>query len=585
MLASFIAASSGLSRAPRQTRRWNDPAGPAALTLTLYTVLALAPFLNKAFHIDDPLFLWTADQIQSHPADFYGFSINWNGRNVPVYEVMQNPPGMGYFLAIAAAVVGWSEPALHAACLVPAVAAILGTWSLARRFCSRPEIAGLSLLTAPLFLVSSTNLMCDTLLLALFVWGVELWLSGLERRSATRLVVSGLVTAAAALSKYFGASLIPLLFAATLLDRRRARSELLYLLIPVALLGMYEAWTASVYGRGLLLDAARFSVSTRSDYAIPAAARLLNSVSFLGGGMFPIAVCAPFIFRARTIAGLLVVALTLTIVRVFEPTLFGLVEARGAITASGDRWPVAGQLCLFVCGGVLCLWRGAADLWICRDSKSILLALWIAGTLVFAVLLNWTLSGRSLLPCAPALAILLARGLDASAGTERWARMLPGALAGVSLCVAWTVTAGDQQAAAAARQGALNALHGLQSDGRTIWFSGHWGFQWYMEQGGAKPFTLGGEPILAEDVAVIPFGNTGVFGPPESALEPIGVKCVPLNSWISTMAPSRGAGFYSDVYGPLPFALGNSRRDCYAWMKIHTGFKITPDGAAAPLEK
>ena len=54
-------------------------------------VAALAPFLNKAFHIDDPLFLWMAQQISQHPADPYGFSVNWYVSAKPMFSIMQNP--------------------------------------------------------------------------------------------------------------------------------------------------------------------------------------------------------------------------------------------------------------------------------------------------------------------------------------------------------------------------------------------------------------------------------------------------------------------------------------------------------------
>ena len=39
----------------------------APLLLAGATVLTLVPFANKAFHIDDPLFLWAARQIRSRP--------------------------------------------------------------------------------------------------------------------------------------------------------------------------------------------------------------------------------------------------------------------------------------------------------------------------------------------------------------------------------------------------------------------------------------------------------------------------------------------------------------------------------------
>ncbi len=106
-----------------------------------------------------------------------------------------------------------------------------------------------------------------------------------------------------------------------------------------------------------------------------------------------------------------------------------------------------------------------------------------------------------------------------------------------------------------------------------------------MEQGGARPIALGESHLRRGDVAVFPFQNTNVFGPPPATLNAIGVVCVPLTNWVSTMSSSLGAGFYSDVYGQLPFAMGNVRRDCYGLMEIGTGLSITPEGAWIPREE
>jgi len=107
--------------------------------LVVATVIGcLAPFANKAFHMDDPLFLWTARQIQAHPADFYGFKANWYGSEMPMAEVTKNPPLASYYLALAASIFGWSEAALHLAMLLPAVAAVLGACFLAKEFGANP---------------------------------------------------------------------------------------------------------------------------------------------------------------------------------------------------------------------------------------------------------------------------------------------------------------------------------------------------------------------------------------------------------------------------------------------------------------
>ena len=72
------------------------------LILILITILLLLPFSNKAFHMDDPLFLSVAKQILKNPFDFYGFNYNWYGASQPMYFITQNPPLTSYYIAIVA---------------------------------------------------------------------------------------------------------------------------------------------------------------------------------------------------------------------------------------------------------------------------------------------------------------------------------------------------------------------------------------------------------------------------------------------------------------------------------------------------
>ena len=51
----------------------------SSLAAACIVVGCLVPFLGKAFHVDDPLFLWTARQIIEKPGDFFGTTVNWLG--------------------------------------------------------------------------------------------------------------------------------------------------------------------------------------------------------------------------------------------------------------------------------------------------------------------------------------------------------------------------------------------------------------------------------------------------------------------------------------------------------------------------
>src|SRR5271154_6045195 len=130
--------------------KWHEPrAAVAAWLLTAGTLACLLPFLGKAFHMDDPLFIWTAHHLQSHPFDFYGFNVNWSFQEQSMSREMQNPPLAAYYLALVGGIFGWNEYALHFGFLFPAIALVLGTYCLARRLCFHPFAAALAVVVMP----------------------------------------------------------------------------------------------------------------------------------------------------------------------------------------------------------------------------------------------------------------------------------------------------------------------------------------------------------------------------------------------------------------------------------------------------
>ena len=81
-------------------------------------------------------------------------------------------------------------------------------------------------------------------------------------------------------------------------------------------------------------------------------------------------------------------------------------------TPEGPDWLAAVQAAALIVTGVSVLAAAAVDLYRRRDAGSVLLAAWVAGTFVFATYLNWSVTARTLLPMAPAVAILIVRRLE-----------------------------------------------------------------------------------------------------------------------------------------------------------------------------
>jgi len=517
-------------------------------------IAALCPFLNKAFHIDDPLFLWIAQQVSQHPGDPYGFSLNWYGYAQPIFSIMQNPPLSSYYIALAATFLGWSEPAMHAAFLVPAVAATLGTLFLARRLCDSPLLAALLTLFTPVFLVSATGVMCDVWLLALWLWSVESWLRGLERHSYRFLLLASVLAAAAALTKYFGASLVPLLAAYTLVRDRRFTYRLLFLLIPVMVIIMYEVMTKAKYGEGLFSDAMIYPWTHTTSAEKHLFARFITGLSFTGGCLFPAVFYVPFLKSRRILISGLVIFVALLLLLYFGIGR-GLATGPKAITA-----PEA----LFATIGIGILALAVTDVVQRRTADSVLLSLWVIGTFFFAAIMNWSITARTLLPMAPAAMILLLRRFNtsqASNGRTLWWPLLPAAL------VSLLVTTADYKFANTARLASSDFQNRFQTEPGTVWFEGHWGFQYYMEQWRAKPEDQNERGILSGDLLIIPVNNTNI----SETLPVITSRTGQLNFpqfLLATMSLETGAGFYSSRWGPLPWVFARIPPEPYLVFRV-----------------
>lgn len=541
------------------------------LVLTLATIALLLPFAGKAFHIDDPLFIWAGRHMRSHPLDPYGFEVNWSGTAMAMADVTKNPPLASAYIALLSSIFGEREFWLHVGFMAQAVAVVLGTYTLAGRFCKRPFYAALATLLTPVFLVSSTTLMCDVLMLALWIWAMIWWLRAIDTNKPVSFIWAGLLVGACGLTKYFGIALFPLLFSYSLFKTRGFGRWLVYLLIPIAMWGLYHWWTLNLYGKGLLFDAAIYAKQTSSLLPMPFAFELFTVLAFTGGCFVIVLIFTPFLWPSKVWITFAVGALSF------------LIFTRGP-------WPYAFyfQWVVLLIGGVALIALSLLDFKEQRDTHSLILLLWILGTLLFCAV-NWTLNARSLLPMGPAVAIVLVRRIERGNGSAkpRYLSIAFGIAGLISVLIAYA----DYQLANTARLAAEQIRETLGTSSR-IWFQGHWGFQYYAQARGLRAFDMKYSEIQPGDFMVIPGGNVNRVLVPSDMI-PAGmirkastpllipedlmavprpnassVNVIPSSmidfvtsiqefpcSWITTMNETIGAGFYA-AWGPLPFVFG-----------------------------
>ncbi len=530
------------------------------LLICIVVIACLLPFVAKPFHVDDPMYLWAAQQITSDPFDFYGFDVNWYGYSAPMYEINKNPPLVSFYLAAVGSLLGWSEAALHLGMMLPALALMLGSYALASRLCRSPLLASLAAWLTPVALVSSTTLMSDVLMLSLWVWAAFLWLRGLETRRAADLVGAALLMGLCPLAKYFGLALLPLLATYAFLRERRVSAWAWVLLIPLGIVAGYDRYLAWRYDWSPLGDAASYALRLQSLAPFSLFEQGLVGLLFIGGGLLTTALFAPWLQSRRGLAAW-AVALGLSLAGV------PLLETLGAFPlsdAGGARWLVVAHVSIFGLAGAGLVLLAAREPLRERSPEAILLALWLLGVWFFCSFTNWTPTARAVLPMAPAAGILLARALERRSGgrsvdADPWLA-LP-LLAGLGLALA--VAYGDLRSAGSAREAAeaLVERHG-QSAAR-LYFQGAWGFQHYMEAGGAARIDLYDTSIRPGDLIATPGGAANLVELDPRAVRTLEQTEFPSSSWVATMSPPVGAGFYAGLRGPLPFAFGPNPPERY----------------------
>src|SRR5215469_10345729 len=529
--------------------------------LLLLTLGLLLPFLNKPLHVDDPMYVWTAKQIVEHPSDFYGTNVNWCLVKRPMALVNDNPPLTSSWLATVGSLFGWSESVLHAAMLVPALVAIAGVSLLALRLGASPLVAGLALLAMPGFLVSSTTLMADVLATALWTWAVLSWVRGLQEQQTGWLAAGALLAGFCMLTKFVGLALIPLLFAYTLLRIRRLDARILLLGVPIALALLYRARMLARYGVDPFESIGTTALGERKTAKASAVDLPLLGLAYLGAACLPALLLAGWILRRRDLALCAVFMLAIGTVLLLAPSFAGY----SLRTEEGTRLSLVFHLSAFMtCGAivlVLVLRRGLRE----RSAEAILLGLWVVGVFLFGTFLNWTTNIRSLVPATPAVAIFLASELIPQKCRLR--EGIPVTLLGLSILAGLLVAQGDLAYARSAREAARTVMQEHGGGSGRLWFSGSWGFQYYMDLEGASKISMDHFQLSTVDTIVVPSSNTCVAIISPAMDIPAKRYSFPLSAVASTVAG--GAGFYSNILGVVPYVFGFPPEEVYYVSYLH----------------
>ncbi len=504
---------------------------PPLTAILAAAALISLPFINKAYHVDDTVFLRIARQILEHPSRPYDFSYNWSLTPLPVWLFNLHPPLNPYLLAAVGVAAKEREVPTHAAYLLLTLSCTALMFALARRFCRNPALPTILTLTSPVFFVSATGVMADIPLLFFCLLSVWLTVLAAENDRPHLLWAAGTALSCAAMTKYFGLAFAPLLAVYWTLKARRATPHASAFMLPVLSVLLWGCYSVPRCGFFHPLGSAGFGTGARHDFIRDFG----TSLAFLGGGLLWPTFCLPLLLRLRARAWL-------------AGASAGLLALAGMGVPDPRLWAV------LVLGGAASVAFAAAGASARRDADAALLALWLGGTLVFVMFLNWTVNARVLLPLAFPAAVLAVRWVESSPN-PRPGLVLMSLACATTLAVSFDLALADQDLADAGRSFARSTARTALARGARARFIGHWGFQYYMEKEGAEPFDYKDQRMADGDIVFVSLNNSTTL-PTQAVVRTAAAYPVASRRWLTTMdVPGGRAGFYSSLFGPAPFAL------------------------------
>jgi hypothetical protein len=460
------------------------------LLVGLTALAATLPFLNKAFHVDDVLYLFGAAQVlRGH--DAYHGVVLWDakdGQPAAMFDTDFNPPLWKYVLAAAIHLFGHAEWKLHLVTSVFVVAAAYGVFQVSRRWSRHPIWCTAMIVLGPFFLPAQ-NIMLEGPVLCLAIWAVECQLRAAENGRTRWSWLAGLFLALAIFTKYTAALLLIVLLLHAYTCRR---PRLLIATIPfVGGLMIWLLHNILLYGRshvwshGVTYDVGEWPVR------VLIVLRCVGSVTVFGPAIVVLLLrggrgtrwflCAAVLLAAlaaaldvrqaqayRELEGwrLTEVQTQLQTVHFFCFTFHGALTVLGLVGCLAHRWRVGGRQ------------SSTPAVWIVPGT-------WLTVTFLFNVVSVPFNAIRHLHFFLVALVGLTDYLLQESMPAGSWRR---GLLVG-STVLAFALATADYEFANTYRTVARNELSALVRqlglEGRRVWFMGTWGFAYYARPGGA----------------------------------------------------------------------------------------------------
>jgi len=445
----------------------------------------MLPFLGKPVHIDDGFYLEITKAVVHDPCRPYSFMINWGDEGIPASGFGDyNPPLFSYFLAPVWAAWGASELPLHLVALLFAFSAVLSFYFLCSELGIKPLIPVLVFLSVP-FLAVGTNLMLDTPALGLAIPSVLFFVVGVKREKLLPLILSGVMFSLATLTKYSAVALFVPFFIYPFLSKKPM--HIIPFAIGLAVFLLWNIYCIYVYGEPHFMNT--HVVGTLDIYVF-----LFNPLVFVMiiGMTLPYAVFIirrGFTFYFSLLCGMETGLFSFLLLdREIDSLINGFLAGAGVFLGS--------YLMIYVSGHIE-LKKKRRYFTILNDDFFIFMALWIAMIIIMNLFFVPFVALRYIVFMYPALIIIMFKYTVFSRIEAKKMYVAIGCMLVVHIALAYA----DLRYA----QSYKNAAELLKKTyhGKTVWYLGHHGWQYYADAAGFNQWSKF-KVTVKGDIVIVP---------------------------------------------------------------------------------
>ena len=521
----------------------------------LFSLVISLSGIRQPLHIDEPFFLAVAKHILKDPLSPFNFNFNWYGQSVLYAKINNTPPLFHYLLALGLYLSKGKLWLLRALFTPLDLISALFLYLIAARFLKRPLGPTLIVLASPAYLINLPHLMPEKLMAVFSFACLYALIRAFEDKNLKWYWISASALSLALLSKYAALFLVFPALAYCLEKKMPFRKITAYFFISFLGISLYLVYDRITNDAALSAIAGVFSTP---NLALLPLYRARSFLSFAGGLAIAASLWPLLSLKKNTKAHALCFLASLIL---FLPFF----DAPNHLISNFQR----GTGIVFSYLALISL----RELFTAQKEKGwTLWTSWFFAASLLQLALYWSIAARIFIFILPPLIFGIAEKTELEFEAKTL-RLIMAASFLLTLSLSLTLRQVDFAYANSQKKFAQWVNIHDTSKGETVWFTGHWGFQYYMEKSGAREENWPPNNIKAGDIFITPEVNTNLIFPFALAgqmkqFNEITIQDpIPLRLMGSSNIPNQ-AGFYSSVFGFLPYALSSSPLDRFLLFKI-----------------